>query len=145
MRALGLRFFIILLLLSDYVVLTLHAPAAFGAWREGVVLFYILMTALIVFFQVGTRHSIPRKYREQLLVFVFFIAFYLICGELSDASFRMFRSFAMPILFALMVNAVCRDLELEMKLKVMFFTLVVMTYISGSYAIYQYIDRKSVV
>ena len=139
MRALGLRFFIILLLLSDYVVLTLHAPTAFGAWREGVVLFYILLTALIVFFQAGTRHSIPRKYKEQLLVFAFFIAFYLMCGELSDASFRMFRSFAMPVLFALMVNAVCRDLELEMKLRVMFSTLVVMTFIFGSYAVYQYI------
>lgn len=139
MKALGLRLLIILLLLSDYVILTFHAPAVFGAWREGVVLFYILLTVLLVFFQAGTRHSIPRQYKEQLLVFVFFIAFYLMCGDISDGSFRMFRSFAMPVLFALMVNAVCRDLELEVKLRVIFSTLVMMTFLSGSYAVYQYL------
>ncbi|MDQ0739330.1 hypothetical protein [Pseudomonas sp. W4I3] len=139
MRALELRFFIILLLLSDYVMLTFHAPAAFGAWREGVVLVYILLTVLLVFFEVGSRHSIPRRYKEQLFAFAFFIVFYLMCGELSDSSLRMFRSFAMPVLFALMVNAACRKLELEVKLQVIYSTLVLMTFISGSYAAYQYL------
>jgi len=73
MRALALRFFIILLLFSDYLILTFHAPAVFAAWREGAVLFYILLTVLIVFFQAGTQHSIPRKYKEQLLIFAFFL------------------------------------------------------------------------
>ncbi|AZF57516.1 hypothetical protein [Pseudomonas sp. R11-23-07] len=139
MRALGLRFFIILLMLSDYIILTFHAPSVFGAWREGMVLLYILLTVLLVVFEAGTLRSIPRKYNEQLLVFAFFIAFYLMCGELSDSSFRMFRSFAMPVLFALMVNAVCRELKLEVKLRVIFSTLVMMTFISGCYAIYQYL------
>ncbi|AZF46967.1 hypothetical protein [Pseudomonas sp. R2-7-07] len=139
MRALGLRFFIILLMLSDYIILTFHAPSVFGAWREGMVLLYILLTVLLVVFEAGTLRSIPRKYSEQLLVFAFFIAFYLMCGELSDSSFRMFRSFAMPVLFALMVNAVCRELKLEVKLRVIFSTLVMMTFISGCYAIYQYL------
>lgn len=50
----------------------------------------------------------------------------------------MFRSFAMPVLFALTVNAVCMGLTLETKLRVIFSTLVVMTFISGGYALYQY-------
>ncbi|WP_285421053.1 hypothetical protein [Pseudomonas sp. efr-133-TYG-23] len=139
MRALGLLFFITLLLLSDYIILTFHAPAVFGAWREEAVLLYILTTVLLAFFQAGTRHSIPRQYKEQLLIFVFFIAFYLMCGELSDSSFRMFRSFAMPVLFALMVNELCRNLEIEVKLRMIFFILVLMTFIFGSYAVYQYL------
>lgn len=139
MRVLALRFFIVLLLVSDYVILTFHAPAVFSAWREGGVLLYILLTMLLVFFQAGTHHSIPRKYKEQLLVFAFFIVFYLLCGDLSDGSFRMFRSFAMPVLFALMLNAVCRGLELEMKLRVIYSTLVIMTFVSGGYAVYQYL------
>lgn len=139
MRALGLIFFITLLLLSDYIILTFHAPAVFGAWREEAVLLYILTTVLLAFFQAGTRHSIPRQYKEQLLIFVFFIAFYLMCGELSDSSFRMFRSFAMPVLFALMVNELCRNLEIEVKLRMIFFILVLMTFIFGGYAVYQYL------
>lgn len=139
MRALALCFFIILLLFSDYLILTFHAPAVFAAWREGAVLVYILLTVLIVFFQAGTQHSIPRKYKEQLLIFAFFLIFYLLCGELTDGSFRMFRSFAMPIIFALMVNAICRDLELEVKLRLMFSTLVAVTFICGGYAVYQYL------
>ncbi|MBY8927816.1 MULTISPECIES: hypothetical protein [Pseudomonas] len=119
--------------------MTFHAPAVFSAWREGGVLLYILLTMLLVFFQAGTHHSIPRKYKEQLLVFAFFIVFYLLCGDLSDGSFRMFRSFAMPVLFALMLNAVCRGLELEMKLRVIYSTLVIMTFVSGGYAVYQYL------
>ncbi|ANF85235.1 hypothetical protein A7J50_1813 [Pseudomonas antarctica] len=50
----------------------------------------------------------------------------------------MFRSFAMPVLFALTVNAVCLGLTLETKLRVIFSTLVVMTFVSGAYALYQY-------
>lgn len=139
MRVLGLRFFIIMLMLSDYMILTLHAPSAVGAWREGVVLYYVLSTTLIIFFQAGTHYSVPRQYKEQLIAFVFYIFFYLMCGELSDASFRMFRSFAMPILFALMLNSMCREVELEVKLRVMFSTFAMMTFISGCYAIYQYL------
>ncbi|MBC3199451.1 hypothetical protein [Pseudomonas poae] len=139
MKTLGLRFFIILLLLSDYIILSFHAPAVFGAWREAVVLMYILLTALLVFFQAGVRHSIPRRYQEQISIFAFFIVFYFLCGDISDGSFRMFRSFAMPILFALMVNALCRKLELEVKLRVIFSTLVTMTFFVGSYAVYQYL------
>jgi len=51
----------------------------------------------------------------------------------------MFRSFAMPIIFALMVNAICRDLELEVKLRLMFSTLVAMTFVCGGYAVYQFL------
>ncbi|WP_395608524.1 hypothetical protein [Pseudomonas sp. B22129] len=120
--------------------MTLHAPSAVGAWREGAVLYYVLLTVLIAFFQAGTRHSIPKQYQEQLFVFVFFIFFYSMCGELSDASFRMFRSFAMPVLFALMLNAVCRKLNLETKLRLVFFTLATMTFVSGGYGVYQYLS-----
>lgn len=139
MRALALRLLLIMLILSDYVILTLHAPSAVGAWREGLVLAYVLLTGLITFFQIGTRYTIPARYKEQLLIILFFIIFYCICGELSEASFRMFRSFAMPILFALMINAVCLGLALETKLRIIFSTLVVMTFVSGGYAIYQYL------
>lgn len=50
MSALGLRFFLIMLMLSDYVILTLHAPSVVGAWREGAALLYILLMVLIAFF-----------------------------------------------------------------------------------------------
>lgn len=138
MSALGLRSFLIMLLLSDYVILTLHAPSVVGAWREGVVLLYVLLMMLIAFFHAGTRFSLPGRYKGPLLLFLFFLVFYCVCGEFSESSFRMFRSFAMPVLFALTVNAVCLGLTLETKLRVIFSTLVVMTFVSGAYALYQY-------
>lgn len=52
MSALGLRF-LIMLMLSDYVILTLHAPSVVGAWREGAALLYILLMVLIAFFLCG--------------------------------------------------------------------------------------------
>lgn len=134
-----LRFFLIILLLSDYIILTLHAPVLFAAWREAAVLIYIALTVLIILFQLGVRHTLSQRYKEQIVVFLFFLIFYCLCGDVSEASFRLFRSFAMPVLFALMVNAVCGGLALEVKLKVVFYTLSAMTFISGSYAIYQYL------
>ncbi|MBX7275807.1 hypothetical protein K2E95_08615 [Pseudomonas sp. ERGC3:01] len=127
-----------MLLLSDYIILTLHAPSVVGAWREGVVLLYVLLMMLIAFFHAGTRFSLPGRYKGPLLLFLFFLVFYCACGEFSESSFRMFRSFAMPVLFALTVNAVCLGLTLETKLRVIFSTLVVMTFVSGAYALYQY-------
>jgi len=138
MSALGLRFFLIMLMLSDYVILTLHAPSVVGAWREGAALLYILLMVLIAFFYAGTRFSLPSRYKAPLLLVLFFLVFYCVGGDFTEASFRMFRSFAMPVLFALTVNAVCMGLTLETKLRVIFSTLVVMTFISGGYALYQY-------
>lgn len=46
-------FFLIMLMLSDYVILTLHAPSVVGAWREGAALLYILLMVLIAFFLCG--------------------------------------------------------------------------------------------
>ncbi|AZE77570.1 hypothetical protein [Pseudomonas synxantha] len=139
MKVFGLRVLIVVLLLSDYIILSLHAPPVFGAWREIIVLSYMLVIMLIVYFQAVTNKAISYKYKEQLLVFVFFMLFYLMCGELSESSFRMFRSFSMPVLFALMVNAAFLSAELETKLRVIFSTLAMVTFIFGGYAVYQYL------
>ena len=127
------------LFLADYIVLSLKLPSLLGAWREILVLTYVSLLLSWTFVCIAARKAVDRKHCLQLNMFFFAIAFYLICGDFSEPSFRIYRSFVMPVLLGLLVAVVAVPYDLRSKLGSIYTTLLVMTTVTGLYAIYQYV------
>lgn len=111
----------------------------FSSWKEVLTIGFVTWLSLSIAAQLLNGSKVSWKFLFPLILIIFFLIVYLLCGDFSIASVRMLRAIAMPIIFALIITMVYSNDGLEYKLKMVFLALTSMSVISSIYAIYQYI------
>lgn len=138
MKSLPLYFLIALLFMSDYALLSLGAGMLFSSWKEVLTLGFVTWLSLCIAAQLFNESKVLWEFVFPLILIIFFLVVYLLCGDFSIASVRMLRAIAMPIIFALIITMIYSEYSLKYKLKVVFVALMSMSVVSSFYAVYQY-------
>lgn len=125
--------------MSDFLLLSLGTGMLFSSWKEVLTIGFVTWLSLSIAAQLLNGSKVSWKFLFPLILIIFFLIVYLLCGDFSIASVRMLRAIAMPIIFALIITMVYSNDGLEYKLKMVFLALTSMSVISSIYAIYQYI------
>lgn len=132
-----------LLFLSDYIVLTLGLGSAFAGWREMISLLVIMWLLLRTLASVTARGMVNLEVGRSLLIVLFFAFLYLLFGDLSASSVRMFRALAVPVFVGMAVAIWAQAVSTERKLRYVFWSVLAMSVITGLYALYQYLTIAS--
>lgn len=132
-----------LLFLSDYIVLTLRLGGAFAGWREMISLLVIMWLVLRALASVTARGMVNLEVGRSLLIVLFFAFLYLLFGDLSSSSVRMFRALAVPVFVGMAVAIWAQTVSTEKKLRHVYWSVLAMSMLTGVYAMYQYLTIAS--
>ena len=132
-----------LLFFSDFVVLTLGLGSVFAGWREMISLLMITWLLLRALASVTARGRLNLEVGRWLLVVLFFAFLYLLFGDLSASSVRMFRALAVPVFIGMTVAIWAQAVSTEKKLRHVYWSALAMSVLTGVYALYQYLTIAS--
>ncbi|WGV19192.1 hypothetical protein QIY50_17475 [Pseudomonas putida] len=132
-----------LLFFSDFVVLTLGLGSVFAGWREMLSLLMIMWLLLRALASVTARGRLNLEVGRWLLVVLFFAFLYLLFGDLSASSARMFRALAVPVFIGMAVAIWAQAVSTEKKLRHVYWSVLAMSVLTGVYALYQYLTIAS--
>ncbi|WP_192931596.1 hypothetical protein [Pseudomonas putida] len=132
-----------LLFFSDYIVLTLGLGSAFAGWREMISLLVIMWLLLRALASITARGAVNLEVGRSLLILLFFAFLYLLFGDLSAGSVRMFRALAVPVFIGMAVAIWAQAVSAEKKLRHVYWSVLAMSVLTGLYALYQYLTIAS--
>ncbi|MFG0550738.1 hypothetical protein [Pseudomonas sp. yb_9] len=128
-----------LLFMSDYIVLTLGLGSVFAGWREMISLLLVMWLVLRALASITTRGMVNLEVGRSLLIVLFFAFLYLLFGDLSAGSVRMFRALAVPVFVGMAVAIWAQAVSTEKKLRHVYWSVLAMSVLTGVYALYQYL------
>lgn len=134
---------VLLLFFSDFTVLTLGLSSAFAGWRELISVLLIMWLCLRAVASVSARGTVNIAVGRSLLIVLFFTFLYLLFGDFSESSVRMFRALAVPVFVGMAVAILAQAASVENKLKQIYWSVLAMTLATGLYALYQYLTIVS--
>ena len=132
-----------LLFFSDFAVLTLGLGSAFAGWREMISLLMIMWLLLRALASITARGVVNLEVGRSLLILLFFAFLYLLFGDLSAGSLRMFRALAVPVFIGMAVAIWAQAVSTEKKLRHVYWSVLAMSVLTGVYALYQYLTIAS--
>ncbi|WP_264309834.1 hypothetical protein [Pseudomonas putida] len=132
-----------LLFFSDFAVLTLGLSSVFAGWREMISLLIIMWLLLRALATVTARGTVNLDVARSLLIVLFFAFLYLLFGDLSASSLRMFRALAVPVFVGMAVAIWAQAMSIEKKLRHVYWSVLAMSVLTGVYALYQYLTIAS--
>ncbi|MGE8465885.1 MAG: hypothetical protein ACN6QE_07075 [Pseudomonas putida] len=132
-----------LLFFSDFAVLTLGLSSVFAGWREMISLLIIMWLLLRALATVTARGTVNLDVARSLLIVLFFAFLYLLFGDLSASSLRMFRALAVPVFIGMAVAIWAQAMSIEKKLRHVYWSVLAMSVLTGVYALYQYLTIAS--
>ncbi|MFJ4257103.1 hypothetical protein ACIP01_09195 [Pseudomonas monteilii] len=132
-----------LLFFSDFAVLTLGLGSAFAGWREMLSLLMIMWLLLRALASITARGTVNLEVGRSLLIVLFFAFLYLLFGDLSAGSVRMFRALAVPVFVGMAVAIWAQAVSTEKKLRHVYWSVLAMSVLTGMYALYQYLTISS--
>lgn len=138
MRRLTFGIIIALLFTSDFIVLTFGLGSIFGGWRELIAVMLILWLCLATFAGVAARGTVRRDIWKAVLLVTGFIGLYLLYGDFSGGSVRMYRAFVVPLLIGMSAAIWFQSASTERKLSEIAWLIIVMSLLTSIYAVYQY-------
>ena len=132
-----------LLFFSDFAVLTLGLGSAFAGWREMISLLLIMWLLLRALASITARGTVNLEVGRSLLIVLFFAFLYLLFGDMSASSVRMFRALAVPVFVGMAVAIWAQAVSNEKKLRYVYWSVLAMSMCTGVYALYQYLTIAS--
>jgi len=120
-----------LLFFSDFAVLTLGLGSAFAGWREMISLLLIMWLLLRALASITARGTVNLEVGRSLLILLFFAFLYLLFGDLSAGSLRMFRALAVPVFIGMAVAIWAQAVSTEKKLRHVYWSVLAMSVFLG--------------
>lgn len=138
MRRLTFGIIIALLFISDFTLLTFGLGSVFGGWRELIAALLVLWLVSVTFAGVAARGTVRRDIWKAILLVAGFVVLYLLYGDFSSGSVRMYRSFVVPILIGMSAAIWFQSASMEQKLGEIAWFVILMSLLTSVYAVYQY-------